>query len=146
VKDLEATASAETSAPRQLAFDLLADAETYPTWYPQHVPRAERLESARVKLTLRGSIGPLGGEYRIHVAEEREPPGRVTLRRLPKDPRDDEDMFVVWELSETDAGTLLEVRLKARLAIPGLVPVGGVADRFARDFVSAAKRALDAPR
>lgn len=145
MKDLKATATADTSATRETAFALLGDAEGYPLWYPRHVTFAQRLEPARVKLTLRGSIGPIGGEFRIHVSETREPPQRIELRRLPKEPDDPEDMGVVWTLSEIEGGTRLELLLTARLSIPGFVPVGGVADRFAADFVSAAKRALDSP-
>lgn len=145
VKDLLATATAQTSASREEAFALLGDAESYPSWYADHVPVAQRLEPERVKLTLRGSIGPIGGEFRIHVSETREPPERIELRRLPKTADDNEDMSVVWRLSEAEggAGTRLEVELRARLAIPGWVPVGDVPQRFARDFARAAARALD---
>ena len=145
VKDLLATAAAETCASREAAFALLGDVEGYPSWYPDHVPFAQRLEPERVKLTLRGSIGPIGGEFKIHVSETREPPARIELRRLPKTPDDNEDMSVVWLLSdgEDGTGTRLEVELRARLAIPAFVPVGDIPRRFAREFVQAAARALD---
>lgn len=151
MKELAATATGETGAPRERAFALLVDVERYPEWYPAHVRMAEVLERTdrgepiRVKTALRGSIGPIGGEFRIHMSVEAEPHERVALRRLPKSGDDREEMSVVWRLSEragADGGTLIEVELAARLSIPRLTPVGTVPQSFARGFVEAAVAAL----
>jgi hypothetical protein len=148
MKDLAATATGETTATIERTFALLADLEGYPRWYPSGILAAEVLERdsggavTKVKTTLHAAVGPLVRDFRLHLAVSTEEPQRVTLERLPKDPRDREEMEVSWRLAVTPGGTRVTVELRARLSIPPLLPVGGVADGIARGFLNAALAAL----
>jgi hypothetical protein len=148
VKDLAATAAEQTPAPRSEVYALLSDFEGYPRWAPGTVPTAEVLERddegepSRIKTTLRGALGPIGGDFKVHMAVALQPQTRVELRRLPKSSDDREEIAVIWRLSEIDSGTEVELALQARLSIPRFVPVVDVPQRFAREFLGSAISAL----
>jgi ribosome-associated toxin RatA of RatAB toxin-antitoxin module len=153
MKDLAATATGTTPADRAAVFALLSDFESYPRWYPSGVRGAEVLERdpdtgkpTKVKTTLYAKVGPISREFKLHLKVITRELELVDMQRLPKDPRDHEEMQVTWNLVPatvvSPGGTAITVALKARLSIPPLVPVGGVADSMAKGFLNAALRAL----
>ena len=65
-------------------------------------------------------------------------PRTVTLTRLPNEPSDAEEFEVRWMLQPEGAGTRIAVEIEANLAVPRMVPLGGIGDAMAAAFVQAA--------
>jgi ribosome-associated toxin RatA of RatAB toxin-antitoxin module len=147
MKQLSASASAETSASRERCFALVCAIERYPSWYPDTVTAAEVTERdgdglpthARVNLHI--VHGFLVRDFKLDVAVQTRRPESVELARIPHRPDDREELVVGWAL-DGDGPTRIEVRMRANLSIPGLVPVGGLAESVANGFLNAALNAL----
>jgi ribosome-associated toxin RatA of RatAB toxin-antitoxin module len=151
MKDLGATASGQTTASIEDCFAQLSDLESYPRWYPTGVRGSEVLERdadgkpTTVKTTLHISVGPMNRDFKVHLAVTAREPDFIDLKRLPKSSGDREEMQVTWRLSPAGdgaGGTHIRVDLKARLSVPPLLPVGGVADGLAKGFLNAALDSL----
>jgi ribosome-associated toxin RatA of RatAB toxin-antitoxin module len=152
MKDLAATASGTTPADPETAFALLTDLPGYPGWYPSGVRDVSILErddqtdaATKVKATLHASVGPINRDFKLHLRVVTRTAELVELTRLPKEPRDREEMQVSWRLAPAGApagGTTITIAVTARLSIPPLVPVGGVADSMAKGFLHAALQQL----
>ncbi len=144
MKELHGSASASVSASAQASFDLLADVEGYPNWYPEAVRRVEVLErsgdrrATRARAVLHVAYGPLVRDFDLTLAVAGEAPRWVKLTRLPNEPSDPEQFEVRWRI----APERIEVELDATLSVPRLVPVGGIGESVAAGFVAAAARTL----
>ena len=150
MKELGGTASAEVSASPEECVALLKDLERYPSWYPEVVRRvevvrpAEGERSAQARTTLHLGIGPVRRDFNL-LMEVNNVGGRVVrLSRVGHGSGDSEELSATWRIAEGPPGgaTRITVEVLARLDVPRLLPLSGIGDAVARDFVSAAARAL----
>jgi ribosome-associated toxin RatA of RatAB toxin-antitoxin module len=147
MKQLSASASAETSASRERCFALVCAIERYPSWYPETVTAAEVTERdgdglpTHARVDLHVAHGFLVRNFKLDVAVQTRRLESVEMSRIPHRPGDREELAVGWALVG-DGPTRIEVRMRASLSIPGLVPVGGLAESVANGFLSAALNAL----
>ncbi len=150
MKELHGSASAIVAAPVRQCLTLLRDLERYPSWYPEVVREAEVLERddrgepVRVSTTLHISAGPLVRDLPLLLAIVLEQPATVKLTRIAYDSSDEERLQVIWRVEQHDE-TELHLELEATLAVPRLVPLGGLGDSIAAGFLAAAARALGRP-
>lgn len=147
LKRLHGSASARTAASLEACLELLKTLEGYPQWYPEVVREVTALErgddgtASRAKVTLHVAYGPLEKDLELLVSLTVDPPSRVVLARVPHSASDSEEFEVRW-LLEDDAQRHLTVELHASLEVPRFLPVGQLADSFAKGFAEAAARAL----
>jgi ribosome-associated toxin RatA of RatAB toxin-antitoxin module len=147
MKDLSASASGRTHAPVEAAFTLLSDFESYPQWFPEGVRSIQVLERApeghatRLQVRLHTSSGPVQRDFDMQMTTALRHLELVELRRVPNENRDREEMTVSWRLTNGPQ-TLVAVDLRARLDLPGFMPVGGLAQGMADRFLGAALRRL----
>jgi ribosome-associated toxin RatA of RatAB toxin-antitoxin module len=147
MKQLSASASAETSASRERCFALVCAIERYPSWCPDTVTAAEVTERdgdglpTHARVNLHVVHGFLVRDFKLDVAVQTRKPESVEMARIPHRPDDREELVVGWSL-DGDGPTRIEVRMRANLSIPGLVPVGGLAESVANGFLNAALSAL----
>jgi len=138
------------AAPCERCVSLLADVESYSSWYPEVVRRVEVLErdsdgrARQARANLHVPNVPLIGDLQLLVSVEIDGPGVVKLTRLAHGPEDPERFVVTWRLQEARGGTKIEVALDATLSVPRLVPLGAIGDGMASGFLAAAARALRA--
>ncbi len=150
VKDLQGSARAQVAADVERCFALLREVERYPDWYPQVVRRVEVLErdadgrATRAQAALHVAHGPIVRDFELLLAVHAEPSSSVRLERVPHGASDGERFEVLWHLRPGRA-TELRVELRASLAVPRLLPLGGVADAIAGGFARAAAAELDSP-
>ena len=149
MKELHGVAGEEVPATADECLALLAAVEGYPSWHPDVVRRVTVLETsdegfaARVQTTLHVSHGPLVRDFNLTMAVHVEPPATVRLSRVAHGPSDREEFAVTWRIEERGQ-TWLGVELDANLAVPRLLPLGGIGDAIARGFLRAAAAALAA--
>jgi ribosome-associated toxin RatA of RatAB toxin-antitoxin module len=143
VKELQGRSSASVAASPERCFELLADLERYPRWYPQVVRAVEVIERSpegvptRARAVLHVSYGPLTRDFDLLLAVRLEPPSKVELVRVPHGGADPERFEVRWQVGGGPRATI-DLRLDAALSIPRLLPVGGIGDELANGFVRAA--------
>ena len=148
MKDLAASASGRTAASIEACYALLSDFESYPDWFPEGVRSIEVLERdpagwpSRLRTTLHTSSGPVQRDFDMQMTVRLRPPEEVELTRAPNENGDREDMVVSWRLT-SGPQTLVAVNLRARLDLPGFLPVGGLAQGMADRFLQAALRRLN---
>jgi hypothetical protein len=122
--------------------------ERYPDWYPEVVRRVAVRErdadgrATRAEAALHVAHGPITRDFELLLAVRAEPSSSVRLQRIAHGAHDDERFEVLWHL-RPGASTALSVELRASLAVPRLLPLGGIADAIAGGFASAAAAALD---
>ena len=147
MKSLNATAAGTSRAPIERCFELLAELDGYPRWYPSGVRSAEVLERGgdglptRARTELHLAQGPLVKDFRLELAVTTVRPTSVRLARIPRGAGDLEELTVAWTLAEGEA-TRIGVDLAASLSVPRFLPVGGVAESLALGFLTAALAAL----
>jgi ribosome-associated toxin RatA of RatAB toxin-antitoxin module len=147
MKQLSATRSATTPAPLERCFELVSAIDRYPSWYPSAVTSAEVTERdgdglpTRARVDLHVAHGFLVRDFKLNVAVVTRKLESVEMSRIPHGPGDREELSVAWALAG-GAPTQIEVRMYANLSIPGLVPVGGLAESVAGGFLDAALTAL----
>jgi ribosome-associated toxin RatA of RatAB toxin-antitoxin module len=145
MKELHGTASATMAASPERCFDLFQALENYPHWYPEAVREVEVLERSaagapvRARAQLHVTYGPLTRDFNLLLDVQSERPSRVRLARIPHGAGDAERFEVTWLV----APGRFELQMYANLSIPRLVPVSGMGESFAHDFVAAATKALD---
>jgi hypothetical protein len=150
VKRLHGSASASTAASLEACLDLLKALEGYPTWYPEVVREVTVLERdedgvvSRANVKLHVTYGPLEKNLELLVSLTVDPPSRVVLARVPHSASDSEEFEVRWRV-EDGAERQLTVELHASLEVPRFLPVGQLADSFAKGFAEAAVGALARP-
>jgi hypothetical protein len=148
MKDLGGSAATTTEAAPAACFDLVAAVEGYPSWNPEVVRSAQVLEHdasgrpRRARLTVHVAIGPLVRDFDLLMDAALEEAHQVRLSRVRNEPSDPERFEVMWRIG-SGPPTRLELDLAATLDVPRLVPLGGVGDRLAQEFVEAAKRELE---
>ncbi len=170
MKELRGTASAVVAASAQDCVQFLAAVDRYPSWYPEVVREVEVLQRdgggdpSRARTVLHVARGPLVKDIDLVLDITIDGHGEVKLTRVPEDPGDQERFAIVWRLGPQDRGTEAEtgtrtgteceagtgtpvaLELDASLAVPRIVPLGGVGEAFADSFLAAACRALGSPR
>jgi len=148
VKQLTGGAERVIRAPLEDCYALLADPDGYPRWHPDLVRSVEVLERGdddqpiRARTRLRVSRGPLTHDFDVVLAVLLAPLRTVTLTRLAHERRDREQFQMSWHLEPENSATRIRLALDATLSVPRLVPVGGIGNELAREFVAAAERAL----
>lgn len=149
MKELRGSAAGVAAAPVEECVRFLRAVDRYPTWYHEVVRQVDVLERdgdgnpARARALLHVAVGPLVKDFDLVLAVTLADPRTVTLSRLPNDSGDQERFEVTWRL-EPGAATRMRLDIDAILSVPRLVPVGGVGDRMAEGFVTAARKALGA--
>ncbi|HWF36825.1 MAG TPA: SRPBCC family protein [Solirubrobacteraceae bacterium] len=154
MKDLRGSATGVTTAPVAECVRFFRAVDRYPDWHPEVVRRVEVLERdaegepTRARGVLHAAVGPIVKDFDLVLAITLPDPHTVSLTRVPNHPGDDELFEVVWHLEEganttAHARTRIRLDLQASLSVPRLVPVGGIGDRLAEGFMSAATRALE---
>lgn len=146
MRELSGTAAGKTSATLDDALALLLAADRYPEWYPEVVREVQVLEPGEpghpqlVRTKLHVARGPLSRDFDLVMRVEFEPPGTVRLR---KSTEGSEQRFeVTWRLADEGGGTRIELALAAALAVPRMMPLGGIGDAMAQGFVAAATHRL----
>jgi hypothetical protein len=147
VKELTGSASVATNASGQECLSLLAAVDRYPEWNPDVVKRVEVVERdpagqpSRVQCKLHVERGPMTRDFDLLMDVQVDPPGVVKLTRVPNEASDGERFEVNWALSGSGP-TRIGLELLADLDVPRFLPLGGVGDSIAQQFVNAAKSAL----
>lgn len=147
MKRLAGHAAAESGATPADCFELLAAVDRYPVWNPEVVRGAEVLERAddgsptKARAKLHAEVGPVVKDFDLLLAVSTDRPRAVTLTRISDDRGDQEEFRVGWTVAQGPP-TRIELRLDANLSVPRFVPVIGVGDSLAKEFVTAAVRAL----
>lgn len=145
MKELKGSASAAVTASAERCIDLFEDVEDYPQWYPEAIRQVEVVERSaegkpsKARAQLHVAYGPLTRDFNLLLDVAAQGPSQVKLTRIPHEPPDAERFEVTWLV---EPGRI-ELRMYANLSIPRLVPVSGMGESFAGDFVAAAKKALD---
>ncbi len=144
MKRLSGSATEVTAASIEQCFALLEDVGRYPEWHREAVRAVEVLERdgegrvSRTRTTLHVTRGPLNRDFELVMAVAVAAPRTVTLTRLRNEPSDAEEFEVRWMLRPEGAGTQIGVEIEAHLAVPRMVPLGGIGDAMAAAFVQAA--------
>ena len=150
MKELEGSATGDASAPIDECVRFFRAVDRYPSWHPDVVRRVDVLErdaesnSTKARGLLHVAVGPIVKDFDLVLAITLEDGSTVKLTRLPNDAGDEERFEVTWRLAESGAGTRIRLDVLATLSVPRFLPVGGIGDRLADGFVSAATKALSA--
>ncbi len=143
MKRLHGQASASVAATTAECLSILAAIDGYPAWHPDVVRRAEIQATGqnglptRAHVTLHVSRGPLERDFDLQMSVSVEPPGRVTLARIPYDAADQDTFDVAWEVEEHGESRRVQLTVEAFLDVPRFLPLGTVGDDLAAGFVSA---------
>ncbi len=145
MKDLNASVSGVANRPQTDVYAFLADFAAYSTWYPAGVRRSELRTEDRGYAVLALNQGPIQRDFEMDMAIEKVPETSITLRRLPNRPDDKQLLAVTWLLAPDvgDGGTSITAEFKAKLSIPGFLPLGGVEKAIPQGFLDAALAALN---
>jgi hypothetical protein len=144
LKDLRGQAAETTAAPVADCFALLAAVDRYPLWYPEVVRDVEVLgrgndgHPTAVRAKFHAAYGPLAHDFDLVLAVTLEEPVTVRVARVGGSQR----FELTWHLRE-DGRTHIELDLYARLRVPKVLPLDGVGNTTAAQFVAAAKSSLD---
>jgi ribosome-associated toxin RatA of RatAB toxin-antitoxin module len=145
MKELHGSAKAEVAAEPGRCFALLRDVEGYPDWHPETVRRVEVVQrsadgaATRAQAELHLAYGPLSRTFELLLSVDAESAHEVRLARVPHEASDPEEFEVVWRV---EPGSVA-LALRANLSVPRLLPVAGIGDALARDFVHAAAGRLN---
>jgi ribosome-associated toxin RatA of RatAB toxin-antitoxin module len=148
MKELSGSAEITTEATPRACFELVAAVDRYPAWDPDVIPSVEVLavdsdgRTKRVRTAVHVAVGPITRDFDLVMDVQLSEKDAVCLSRVPNEAGDPERFEVVWRIAER-APTRLRIELTATLEVPRLVPVGGIGDRLAQQFVEAARRELE---
>lgn len=148
MKELEGSAATTIAAEPSACFELVAAVEGYPSWIGDAIREVEVLESdsdgraTRIRTAVHVAVGPLTRDFDLVMDVNYSDRDAVSLSRVPHEPSDAERFEVVWRVADGPPSRLA-IELTATLEVPRLVPLGGVGDRLAQEFVDAAKRELE---
>jgi hypothetical protein len=148
MKELRGEAGTVVPATPEACFALVVAVDRYPNWLRENVRSVEVLASdstgrpTRVRTVLHVSVGPLVRDFDLVMDVDVDPLKEVSLSRVPHEGADAERFEVVWRVG-AGPPTPIVIELTATLSVPRLVPVGGVGDRIAQEFVDAATRELE---
>jgi hypothetical protein len=122
--------------------------DRYPSWHPEVVRQVEVLERdsegnpTKGRGMLHVAVGPIVKDFDLVLAVTLEDAHTVKLARLPNHAGDEERFEVTWRMAAAPGGTRIRLDVLATLSVPRFLPVGGIGDRLAQGFVSAATRGL----
>jgi ribosome-associated toxin RatA of RatAB toxin-antitoxin module len=145
MKELRGNAGAHVSASPEECFDLLVAVDSYSDWYPEAVRRTEVVERdpdgrpVTARALLEVSYGPLTRSFDLLLRVEAKRPAWVHLARVTHGPSDEERFEVRWRT----APGRVDLELDANLSVPRFVPIAGIGESFAADFLAAAIKRLD---
>jgi hypothetical protein len=142
MKELSGGASAGVRAKPEQCLKLFSDLEGYPRWYPDLVRRVEGLGDGRARALLHVAWGPVNHNPDVTLAVKREEQ-RIRLIREANERSDKERFEVSWKVEPVGAGSRIDLSLDAALDVPRFLPLGGIAEAIAQNFVAAAARELD---
>src|SRR5437588_8982917 len=148
MKELRGSAATTIEAAPETCFELVAAVDRYPSWNPDAIRSAEVLERdaagwpARARISVHVGVGPVVRDFDLLMDAALKQGHEVRLSRVRQEPTDSERFDVAWRIGPGPP-TSLELELTATLDVPRLVPLGGVGDRLAQEFVEAAKRELE---
>ena len=143
MKELSGRATETVAAPAEECVALLAAVDRYPLWYPDVVREVDVLgrdgqgRPSAVRARFRVAYGPLVHDFDLVLAVTLEESGTIRLARVGGSQRFD----LTWHVRE-EADTYIDLDLYAKLQVPRFLPLEGVGDVMAKQFVGAAKRAL----
>ena len=143
MKNLYGQATDTTAAPAEDCFALLAAVDRYPLWYPDVVREVDVLgrgaegHPTAVRAKFRVAFGPLVHDFDLVMAVTLEEPVTVGLARVGGSQR----FELTWRVRD-DGHTHIELDLHARLRVPRVVPLEGIGNTTAEQFVAAATTAL----
>lgn len=149
MKQLGGSASGMTGAALDDCLALLVALDRYPTWHPQVVRSAEVLERDELEQPRKGRAllhvqhGPLVHDFDLLLRISVDRPTTVSLTRIANERSDAEGFAATWSLQPGER-TRIQLDLRANLDVPRFLPVGGVGNSMAAEFVAAAVRALGA--
>jgi hypothetical protein len=136
---MEVVERVDTAAPAPTLFGYVADLSTYPEWLDLVVRAEPEPEPANAwSVELRGRIGPLARAKRLRMVRvEHAPPHRAVFERIEQDGKQHSPWVLSAEVTETDSGSSLTMRLNygGGLFAP-------VIDRMLRDEIRRARRRL----
>ena len=144
MKDLQGSASISLAATPADCVALLAAVDGYPSWCPELIREVEVLERGadgvpvRARTTVHLALGPIANDFRFEITVSVQPGAEVVLSRIPDDRSDAESLDIRWLAKPGE----LSIEMSGRLGVPRFLPVGGIGDSVAQDFVEAASRAL----
>ena len=149
MKRLHGSADATATAPMSECLSLISAVERYPQWHPDVVRDVALLDGeeagTKAEVTLHVAHGPIVRDFDLLMVVTHETPSSMTLTRIARTVDDEEEFRVRWQLHPLGpARTELSLELDASLAVPRLLPLGGIGDAFAASFVRAAVNALAA--
>jgi hypothetical protein len=148
VKELAGSAETTVAATTEAAFALVAAVARYPAWHGDEVREVDVLAAGadgrptRVRALLHVSVGPVAWDFDLVMDVNFREGEEVSLTRAREAASESERFDVVWRV-KAGPPTHLAIELTATLDVPRLVPVGGVGDRLAQEFVEAANRELE---
>jgi hypothetical protein len=148
VKELRGEAAVTVSASEADCFEFLAAVQAYPDWHPSVVRRAEVTERdshgrpTRARTLVHLGMGPVRQDFDLEMEVTTVPKHLIRLTRIAHDPADPERFLVTWHI-EPGPPTRMTIELGARLDVPRLLPLGGLGDSVAREFLAAAERGLE---
>jgi hypothetical protein len=148
MKALHAVACATTPASLEQCFELLSAIDEYPRWYPSRILSAESLEHGadglptRARAILHLAHGPLVKQFPLDLSVITRRLTSIELHRMPEHAQDEEQLSIFWRLSDGALARRIDVEMRAHLAVPRFLPIGGMAESLARSFVDAAIGAL----
>jgi ribosome-associated toxin RatA of RatAB toxin-antitoxin module len=146
MREVNASATGAVAADVERCYALLADVERYPQWYPAGAKRVDVLDrdaegrAETVDALLSLGQGPIRKDFEMKLGVTYEQLRLVELSRLANDAKDGESITVTWTLAPQDAATTeLTIAFSARLDLPPFLPVNGIVDAVAQDFLAAAQ-------
>jgi hypothetical protein len=145
MKALKSSVSGVAERPVSEVYAFLSDFAAYPSWYPAGIKSASMLAAGTGHCILALNQGPIQRDFEMDMAIELVPETSVTLRRLPKQAGDKQQLVVTWRLAPDvgEAGTALTAEFAANLDIPGWLPLGGIEKAIPQGFLDAALAALN---
>jgi ribosome-associated toxin RatA of RatAB toxin-antitoxin module len=147
LKEIEGRAHLAVDASPESCFALLEAVEEYPSWSDGLVRSVEVLASdaeggARtVRVVLHVSHSAIHRDIETVMSVRRRPPEAVELERLANEPSDPERLELSWHLRPGER-TEVELRFRAVVSVPSLVPLPRVGDGVAERLLGAAARRL----
>ncbi len=147
MKELTGHAEGTTAASPDASLALLGAVDRYPDWFPEVVKSVDVLERGdqgqptKVQAKLHVQHGPITRDFDLTMEVKRDPPGAVSLSRVPHHGSDGEKFDVNWFVAGGPS-TSIRLDLAANLDVPRFLPLGGVGDAMAAGFVTAATRKL----
>jgi ribosome-associated toxin RatA of RatAB toxin-antitoxin module len=143
MKEFHGEATEAVAAPAGDCFALLAAVDRYPLWYPDVVREVDVLgrdvegHPTAVRAKFRAAYGPLVHDFDLVLAVTLEEPRSVGLSRVGGSQR----FELTWRVRD-EADTQIELDLRAKVRVPRFMPLEGVGNAIAQQFVAAAKTAL----